>query len=154
MTETQMVEIIVGIVIFLGSFIRIPKLELNVWGIIGNELKKGMLKEIDGKIDAISTKVNALSAQVEAVNQHVVAVEEKEEENEAVNCRTRILRFGDEIAHEMEHSKEHFDQILSDIDEYEKYCHAHPNFKNNRTKETNQVILGAYRKRFEKHDFA
>ena len=81
MTETQMVQIIVGIVIFLGSFIRIPKLELNVWGIIGNELKKGMLKEIDGKIDAISTKVNALSAQVEAVNQHVVAVEEKEEEN-------------------------------------------------------------------------
>ena len=93
MTESQMVEIIVGIVLFLSTFVRIPKLELNVWGIIGNEIKKGMLKEIDGKIDAIDTKVNALSAQLESVNSHVAAVEEKEEENEAVNCRIRILRF-------------------------------------------------------------
>ncbi len=153
MTDARMVEIIAGIVIFLGTFVRIPKLELNVWGIIGNELKKGILREIGGKIDAIDAKVNALSAQIEAVNNHVTAVEEKEEENEAIDCRTRILRFGDEISHQMEHSKESFDQVLSDIDDYEAYCRDHPNFKNNRTTETKQVILIAYRRRFEKHDF-
>ena len=153
MTDTQ-IEIIVGIVIFLSTFVRIPKLELNVWGIIGGELKKGMLREIDGKIDAIDKKVNALSSQIETVNQHVTLVEEKEEENEAINCRTRILRFGDEISHQMEHSKEHFDQTLDDIDNYERYCLSHPEFKNNKTHATNQVIMDAYRRRFEKHDFA
>ena len=153
MTDTQMVEIAVGIVIFLGTFIRIPKLELNVWGIIGNEIKQGMLKEIDGKIDAIDTKVNALSAQIEAVNEHVAAVEEKEEENEAVNCRIRILRFGDEILHDVDHSKEHFDQTLSDIDFYETYCKSHPRFENNKAKATIKVILNTYHARFDKHDF-
>lgn len=153
MTETQMIEIIVGIVLFLGTFIRIPKLELNVWGIIGNELKKGMLREIDEKIDAIDQKVNGLSAQIETVNEHVAAVEEKEEENEAVNCRIRILHFGDEILHDVEHSKEHFDQTLADIDFYEAYCKSHPQFENNKAKATIKVILNTYHARFDKRDF-
>lgn len=153
MTDRQTIEIIVAIVLFLGTFIWIPKLELNIWGIIGNELRKGMLKDIVGKIDEIDLKVNALSSLIEKVDLHVSAVEKKEEENEAVNCRIRILHFGDEILHDIEHSKEHFDQTLSDIDFYEAYCKAHPRFENNKAKATIKVILNTYHARFDKHDF-
>ena len=45
--------------------------------------------------------------------------------------RTRILRFNDEILHKQRHSKEHFDQILIDISDYELYCDNHEDFKNN-----------------------
>jgi hypothetical protein len=77
----------------------------------------------------------------------------EEAERNAVECRTRILRFGDEILHEMEHSKEHFDQILRDITSYEHYCNSHPNFPNNNTVITTQIIKDTYRKRWDEHDF-
>ena len=51
----------------------------------------------------------------------------------ATTCRYRIIRFNDEIFKNGErHTKEHFDQILIDIDEYEDYCNRVPEYKNNK----------------------
>lgn len=55
------------------------------------------------------------------------------EEDKAVQARTRILRFSDELLHEdIRHSKEYFDQILTDIDKYNQYCKDHPKFENSK----------------------
>lgn len=53
-------------------------------------------------------------------------------ENKATTYRYRILRFDDEIRHGTKHSKEHFDQIIEDVDEYEEYCSGHPEYRNNK----------------------
>lgn len=58
----------------------------------------------------------------------------KREEGVALTWRYRILRFDDEIRHEVRHTKEHFDQIMEDVTDYEKYCRDHPDFPNNKAK--------------------
>ena len=65
-------------------------------------------------------------------------------ERDAKTARTNILRFGDEIRIGTRHSKESFDEILSDITEYESYCATHKDFKNNRTKSTEKIIIEVY----------
>lgn len=59
-------------------------------------------------------------------------VMDKLNESEATNARYRILRFDDEIRHKVKHTEEHFNQIMEDIDDYERYCSSHPNYKNSR----------------------
>lgn len=75
------------------------------------------------------------------------------DERNAISCRVRILQFGDEVRRGMCHSKENFDQILSDIDEYERYCEAHPEFKNNKTVATKEKIIKVYSERMDNNDF-
>lgn len=67
--------------------------------------------------------------------------------------RYRILRFDDEIRHEEKHTKEHFDQILEDITQYEKYCVTHPDFPNNKAVFAIQNIKSVYRKCTEEGTF-
>lgn len=64
----------------------------------------------------------------QTLNSHI----REDEDEKARNSRYRILRFYDEICEGRKHSESHFEDILDDIDAYEKYCEAHPNFKNNR----------------------
>ena len=71
------------------------------------------------------------SEKLDLLIQEITEVKREVGESSAVTSRYRILRFDDEILHEIKHSKEHFDQILLDIDVYEKFCEAHPDFKNN-----------------------
>ena len=76
------------------------------------------------------------------------------EERAAKDARIRILRFGDEILHGIHHSKEHFDQILQDITEYEQYCKDHPEFKNKMTVLTTKHIMETYSACFEERSFS
>lgn len=71
----------------------------------------------------------------------------------AITARARILRFNDELLNHTMHSKESFDQALSDTDEYEKYCRAHPEFTNNRTTLSVEHIKRVYQKCEEERTF-
>lgn len=73
------------------------------------------------------------------------------EERSALEARRRILRFNDELLNHVMHSKEYFDEILSDIDTYERYCREHPNFPNNKTVMSIEHIKEVY-KMCEKED--
>lgn len=67
-------------------------------------------------------------------------------ETETTTCRYRILRFNDEILHDCKHSKEHFDQILDDITQYEKYCEEHSEYENNKAVLAIENIKRIYQK--------
>lgn len=69
------------------------------------------------------------------------------------DARARVLRFGDELVHDVRHSKEHFDDILQDITDYEKYCDAHPEFENDKMQLTAETIKTTYKKCWEEHSF-
>lgn len=64
----------------------------------------------------------------------------------AYTWRYRILRFDDEIRHGEKHSKEHFDQIIEDIDKYEDYCRDHPEFPNSKVVFAIRNIKNVYQK--------
>lgn len=102
------------IFVILICSIKIPKVEINVWGMIGNILNKNL----DNKINKIE----------ELLTKHI----EEEEFYKVTSARKRILRFNDDLLQGIEHSQEYFDDILSDIDYYEKYCNNHPNYANNK----------------------
>lgn len=71
----------------------------------------------------------------------------REDENErARNQRYRILRFYDEICEGRRHSESHFEDILDDISDYEKYCSKHTDFRNNRGQIAMQQIQEVYKK--------
>lgn len=97
----------------LMSLVEVAPIKINPWSWLGNVLNKSVITKMD------------------KIEQDVAEVKKEVAESTAVTSRYRILRFDDEILHEVKHSKEHFDQILLDIDVYEKFCEEHPDFKNN-----------------------
>lgn len=105
--------IVALVVLVLMSLVEIAPIKLNPWSWLGNMLNKGVISKM------------------EKIEKDVAEVKKEVAESSAVTSRYRILRFDDEILHNIRHTKEHFDQILLDIDVYEKFCDVHPDFKNN-----------------------
>jgi hypothetical protein len=131
----QVVNVVAVAVVFLGTLIKIPKLEVNLWGLIG----KGINKETNEKLDRIMAQQMQTQDKLE---KHIA----QDNERYAISCRYRILHFNDELLHGIKHSKEHFDQTLSDITEYDSYCAKHPDFKNQITIHATKNILQTYDK--------
>ena len=101
------------ILVAVASLVEISPIKINPWSWLGNTLNKGILTKL------------------EKMENDVAEVKREVGESSAVTSRYRILRFDDEILHNVKHSKEHFDQILLDIDVYENFCKQHEDFKNN-----------------------
>ena len=101
--------------------------------------KHDKLAGIKSMITTLSDKVDALGATGDKRN--------------AVSMRVRILRFRDEMLQGQDHTHDSFQQVLSDIDEYEQYCADHPEFRNNQTEITIEHIKANYQERLVKHDF-
>ena len=110
------------------------------------------------KNEEVLKAISELDAKVEerfaTLDKKITQVDEKGDERNAVSSRVRILRFADEMQEDRKHSKDSWDQCLSDVTEYERYCEEHPKFKNNQTAATVSYIKRAYEERLEKHDFA
>lgn len=113
-----------------------------LFGIFGQAINKDVLAMNKAVLD----KVDSLEQQVQEIRDDA-------EEREAKAARSSILRFGDECLHDVKHSKEHFDQIMRDIDAYETYCDTHPEFENNQAVHTIQLINEIYHDRLKDHSF-
>lgn len=66
--------------------------------------------------------------------------------NEATASRRRILRFNDEAVFGLKHTREHFDEIIADIDNYEVFCMENPDYQNNKGKMAMHNIKSIYQK--------
>jgi hypothetical protein len=109
----------VGLTVLL-SIIEFSKIKINPWSFIGNLFNRELRCKIDQQ-----------AKQIEELTEKLNTVETEVNENAAMSSRYRILRFDDEIRHKKLHSKEHYDQIIVDIDIYEGFCKRNPNFRNN-----------------------
>ena len=98
-----------------------------------------MRKQVTEDIEATKKEVGDLQV---GFNQHVA----EEEENRAKQARYRIFRFYDEVCDGKLHSESHWEDMLDDVDFYEKYCESHPEFKNNRGKIAMEYLKEAYKK--------
>lgn len=137
---------IAGIAVLLSIFIEITPIKINPVSAFLSWIGKKANKEISEKFDKLDKKVNTLEMQLGSLRS-------QKNERDAINCRIRILQFGDEIRRGMKHSEENFNQILSDIDEYERYCEEHKDFKNNKTVQTKKRILDVYSRCVDENDF-
>lgn len=98
-------------------------------------------------IQVAPIRINPWSAIARAIGKALNAdLNEKMEANEAKTARYRILRFDDEIRHKIRHSKEHFDQIIEDVDTYERYCQDHPRFPNGKAVSATDNVKRTYEK--------
>ena len=131
-----------SVLVLILTLIKIPKLEINVWGLIGRAINK----EQTDKIDKMQQSVDGIQKKLD---EHIA----DEEENRAENARQRILNFNNEVLRHQAHTRESFDDILSDIDYYEDYCDNHPDYSNNKAILTIEHLKQVYKVRLEHNDF-
>lgn len=135
-----------GILTFILLFIEFTPIKVNPISSVLRWIGERTNKELDVRIDKMENKV-------EEIYQRQTEAEEEYQKREAINARIRILRFGDEVRRKMKHSQESFDQVLSDIDTYEKYCKDHPKFENKKTVRTSKLIVDTHDKCMLEDDF-
>lgn len=132
----------------LLTFLQIAPIKVSPWSWLGKQIGRAINGEVLEKMDKLEKKIDEVDKKTDAVS-------DKCELQNAVQCRVRILRFGDEILHDsIRHSKEHFDQILLDITDYEQYCDVHPSFRNHVAMNTIQMIERTYQEKLENGGFA
>lgn len=103
---------------------------------------------------AIGRAINGdLIEKVDNLEQKIEKMDQGEQLQRAKDARTRVLRFGDELLHDVHHTKEHFDDVLRDITYYENYCDEHPNFENDQMHITAEYIKETYHKCLKDHSF-
>lgn len=100
--------------------------------------------------DELAKSIQGLSAKIDETNTTLDSMQLRSMRNYATNCRYRIIRFNDELLqhgeHKTLHTKEHFDQILSDIDDYEEYCRVDSEYQNSKAVMAIENIRAVYKK--------
>lgn len=131
----------------------ITKLARSIGRAINGELMEKvdkLEKNFDSKVDNLEQNFNA---KVDSLDQKIEKMDQDDQLQRAKDARTRVLRFGDELIHDVPHTKEHFDDVLRDITEYEKYCDEHPKFENDQMHITAEHIKETYHKCLKEHSF-
>lgn len=125
MTLKEILSTSTGILFVLSVLIQIAPIKINPWSALARYIGR-------------------------ALNGEVMEMIEK---NEAKTARYRIIRFNDEVRHDVRHTEEHFNQIIEDIDTYEKYCQAHPNFPNGKGVHSAANVKRIYEKCSDENSF-
>lgn len=115
-----------------------------------NKIGKGKESQINKRLDALDQKIDDGFSDI---NGRIADVMSGVELERVKSARIRILRYADEITSGVMHSKESFDQVLLDIDDYQDYCRMHPEFINNRTTLANDRIRAVYKKLMSENGF-
>ena len=130
---------LIGLVLILLGLIRIPKVDLNLWTIIARVFGRAMNGDMLKQINKIDSELDA----------HI----KKTEETRIKQARQRILRFSDDIMLGKNHSLEHYNDILDDINIYESYCNGHPDYVNNKAKAAIELIRDTYEDHLHHNSF-
>lgn len=100
--------------------IQIAPIKIDPWTAIARALGKAFNGEVLREISETKAKLES----------HI----KMDEERAADQHRARILTFNTELLRGQRHTREDFIDILCEVDAYESYCKAHPEYKNSRCK--------------------
>ena len=146
MTLAEILWSSTGGLIILLTLIQITPIKINPWSAIAKWIGRAF------NADVLDTLSEVKAAQKETRSRLDAHIRVDDERN-ADERRTRILRFNNELIRDIPHTKEEFIDILADVDFYEKYCKVHPDYKNNRAVHAIANIGRVYDERLQKHDF-
>lgn len=83
----------------------------------------------------------------------IKALDDKIDLNYAKTARRCILRYSQEVRSGVRHTKEEWDQINADIDDYNGYCKKHPDYENSRAVLAIEGLQKVYKHCWETNDF-
>ena len=142
-----------GALLLFLTLVQITPIKVNPWSavgkIIGNGIRaigKSMNKDVMDKLESVQKELKDLG---EKHNK----LERRMDKDDADECRTRILRFADELRRDVKHSEEFFNQILDDISHYKLYCSDHPEYKNDKAVNAIAKIEKVYQKCMDEDSF-
>lgn len=117
------------------------------WQLIDHliEAKRRERFDIDQAVQDIQKDIATLQTNQVSMQKSLARISVSAEEERAITARVRILSFADDMMSNRQHSKDAFDQVLCDIDNYDRYCASHPEFKNNQTAMSREMILDQYK---------
>ena len=128
-----------GLLVLLFSLVEIAPVKLNPWSALAKALGRAVNADL----------LKELSATKAALEKHI----QIDDERNADGHRAKILAFNTELLRGIDHTREDFIEVLAEIDRYESYCRAHPDYKNNRARHAIANIGRVYDDRLAKHDF-
>lgn len=128
-----------GILVALMSLVQLAPVKINPWSALAKALGRAINADLMQELAATKT----------ALEKHI----QMDDERNADAHRAKILAFNTELLRGIDHTREDFIEILAEIDCYESYCRAHPDYKNNRAVHAIANIGRVYDDRLKKHDF-
>lgn len=128
-----------GITVILMTLLEVSKIPINPWSTLAKWIGRALNADLMAEIKELKNRLD----------EHI----QTDDERNADLLRTQILRFNDELVHDTKHTKEHFDEILSIIHDYETYCRTREDYPNNKCAHAISNISRVYDERLEKHDF-
>lgn len=135
-----------GALLALLTLVEVTPIKLNPWSALGKAIGRAInadvLKDL-GEVKAAQKETR------ECLNDHIRI----DDERNADEHRARILQFNTELLRDIPHTQEDFIEVLAEIDVYETYCKAHPEYPNSRATHAIANIERVYDDRLEKHDF-
>ena len=128
-----------GILLALSALVEVSPIKVNPWSAIASAIGRVINKEVMAKLDQVEAAQKQTQKQLEQMETAQKQIKEHLEESDRVNDdrnadihRRQILRFNVELMRNERHTREDFIEVLAEIDAYERYCKAHPDYPNNR----------------------
>jgi len=145
--DFQTVTWLAGVVcVVLTSLVQALSNKYKPWTWLAQQFGKAANKEMLDRLDNVEKKI----INIEESNKQQ---DKKSEEDRAKAARRRILRCADEIRSKVRHSKEYFDDVLSDISFYKNYCKENPKFENEKAVVAIELIEEMYKRCLRENDF-
>ena len=135
-----------GLLFLALSMIEIAPIKVNPWSAIARALGSVINRDVIARLDDISRVQRDTQRRLD---DHI----KLDDERDADMHRAKILRFNNELLRDIPHTREEFIEILAEIDGYEAFCRAHPDYQNNRAVHAVANIKRVYAERLEKRDF-
>ena len=135
-----------GLLFLVLSMIEIAPIKVNPWSAAARWLGSVINRDVIARLDDISRVQRDTQRRLD---DHI----RLDDERDADMHRAKILRFNNELLRDIPHTREEFIEILAEIDGYEAFCRAHPDYQNNRAVHAVANIKRVYAERLQKHDF-
>lgn len=114
-----------GALFILMTLVQVAPIKVNPWTAVGRVVGKIINKEVMEQLQAMTKKQAETQ---KTLDDHI----RMDDERNADMHRTYILRFNTELLRNIKHTEEDFNEVLYNIDCYERYCEEHPKYQNNR----------------------
>ena len=149
-------DIALAIVLFLSA-VQIAPIKITPWTWLAKWFGRAINSEVIKRQDELEKKFDErqdeFEKKLDGVHEELDNLKEREEIKEADAMRNRILRFADELRQHMRHSKEYFEQVLSEIDTYLAFCRSNDDYPNSKADAAIKYTLECYEKVLKEDDF-
>lgn len=164
---TQNTPVVLVIIFVLMTVIEITPLKINPWGHLLRLFGRAINADVSEKVDTLDKSLNEKISKLDQENkerdeifgQRIDVLEEKldthiaeSDERDVRLRRESILDFASAVANGRNYTKEQYEQMLKECDDYELYCER-KKFKNSVAMASIAIIQKTYEEHLLNNDF-